>query len=445
MISSGEEIVKRSNRKALLLTIVWKEIRFRTLNSLMIFICCAGLVAACTALFHIFAGYAKCEEIYAQSRQHELKASMDSLWTTYSKITKSLGFNVLILPRDQNLSDFYAQDFASKVMPETYARTLVDSKIVSVEHVAPSLYVKAVWPETRRSVIVCGTQGELTRGAAAPSRSAIIDPIPQGMAVAGYELARALNLKKNSRITFMGHPLTISACNQHRGSRDDITLWVNLKDTQAWFKKEGLINSILALECRCSADQDLPLLGKIRTDLENILPQTQVIEYMSEVLTRAEERYRAEQTGQEVLARELQERARLRENRMRMSAFCLLLFLAGSIASIGLLISANVRERRSEVGVLKALGVPTHTVLSIFLCKLALIGTLAGSLGYCSGWGAARLVQYRLFGSLFETGFNAPLFVAALLGSVVVTVGAGWLPALGASVKNTAGILQEAR
>ena len=34
------------------------------------------------------------------------------------KTMKNLGFNILILPKDQNLADLYAEDFASKYMPE---------------------------------------------------------------------------------------------------------------------------------------------------------------------------------------------------------------------------------------------------------------------------------------------------------------------------------------
>src|SRR2546422_352285 len=51
------------------------------------------------------------------AKEEETEEKMRLLEDDYRKITKNLGFNVLILPKDQNLSDLYADDFASKYMP----------------------------------------------------------------------------------------------------------------------------------------------------------------------------------------------------------------------------------------------------------------------------------------------------------------------------------------
>ena len=74
-----------------------------------------------------------------------------------------------------------------------------------------------------------------------------------------------------------------------RGNQDDITLWINLREAQQILGKEGRINAIQALECNCAADR----LGQIRDDIGRVLPDTQVIEFSSQALARAEARNRA--------------------------------------------------------------------------------------------------------------------------------------------------------
>ena len=91
----------------------------------------------------------------------ETKKRMDSMEDEYRKITKKMGFNVLILPKDQNLDDFFADTFASKYMPEEYVKTLAKSKIVTVRHLLPSLQQKINWVEQGRTIILTGIRGEV--------------------------------------------------------------------------------------------------------------------------------------------------------------------------------------------------------------------------------------------------------------------------------------------
>src|SRR6185369_1273446 len=76
------------------------------------------------------------EEIL-QAKETETKARMDKLQDEIRVITKNLGFNIRILPKDLNLADFYARDFADKYMPEEYAQRLSQAKLVSINHLLP--------------------------------------------------------------------------------------------------------------------------------------------------------------------------------------------------------------------------------------------------------------------------------------------------------------------
>ncbi|MBX5328778.1 MAG: ABC transporter permease [Candidatus Bathyarchaeota archaeon] len=99
------------------------------------------------------------------------------------------------------------------------------------------------------------------------------------------------------------------------------------------------------------------------------------------------------------------------------------LFLAG-IAAISLLVAGigimnimivSLMERTREIGILKALGMKSRTVLLIFLGESIIIGLLGAVIGVVSGWGLANIVAFALSGGGFgmrnqvsQTGnFNA--------------------------------------
>jgi len=80
------------------------------------------------------------------------------------------------------------------------------------------------------------------------------------------------------------------------------------------------------------------------------------------------------------------------------------LFLAG-IAAISLLVAGigimnimivSLMERTREIGILKALGMKSRTVLSIFLSEAVIVGLMGAALGIASGWVLANVVA-RVF------------------------------------------------
>ncbi len=76
------------------------------------------------------------------------------------------------------------------------------------------------------------------------------------------------------------------------------------------------------------------------------------------------------------------------------------LFLAG-IAAISLLVAGigimnimivSLMERTREIGILKALGMKSRTVLLVFLSESVIIGLIGAAIGIASGWGLANVV-----------------------------------------------------
>lgn len=419
--------------------LVFLEIRHRKLNFLL------GVVSASVAVACLVAALAilqkhdvRTDQIIA-AKETETRRQMAKLEDDYRRLMLKMGFNVLIVPRDQNLSDLYADDFASKYMPEEYATRLAQSRVATINHVLPSLQQKVKWPEHERTVLLMGVRGEVY--IQSQHQKPLLEPVAPGTMILGYELARSFALKVGDRIRFMDREFVVAKANAERGNKDDITVWINLPEAQELLAKPGLINGILALDCTCDT---VDRLGRIRPEITRILPDTQVIEYASQALTRAEARQRAAAEAQASIQREKEGRDALRVEREALAAVLVPVVVLGSSIWIGLLALANVRDRRGEIGILRALGLRSRQILLIFIGKALVIGLTGAFLGCLVG---------RLIGAMWCEAAGArpiemPLMEPRLLLLVLVTAPllaalASWLPAIWAAQQDPAVVLRD--
>jgi len=412
-----------------------KEITRRKLNFLLGMTSVVLAVTILVGSLTVLKGHdIRTGQIIAQ-KEEETKQRMAVLEDDYRKIMKNLGFNLLLLPKDQNLGDLYADDFASKYMSEETVSKLSASKIMSIRHLLPSLQQKIKWPEKQRTIILIGTRGEVPFLHRDP-KEPILVAVPKGTAIVGHELAAGLNLNVGDSIQLLGKSFKIEKCNEERGTKDDITIWIDLEEAQKLLKKPDQINAILALKCHCSGNE----IGTIRDEITGILPDVQVIEHGTHVLTRAEARDRAAKETQEALRAEVLNRQRLRSEQERFSSIFVPLVLLASGIWIGLLFFSNVRERKSEIGILRAIGVRGQKILLLFLSKALIIGTAGALIGYFIGVFSGMKWQGLSSTKLF---FDAQLFVLAILMALLLSLMASWIPAFLASRQDPADVLRE--
>lgn len=338
------------------------------------------------------------------------------------KQMKGLGFNVLILPEDQDLSELHLRGSLTSTMPEEFANRLAESKIVTINHLLPTVMKQVRWPEQDLDVVLYGTRGEVPimhRDLKKP----LLDAVAPGQMVVGYEIAQRLQLEVGQSVEFMGQPFRISKLHPERGSSDDVTLWIDLGQAQELLGMQNLVHAILALECECAGDR----IAQIRAEIAGILPGTQVIERYSQALARAEARAKAKQVAEEslaaeqlaaeqALAREAASRAQLEEQHRRLAGWVIPLVLVLAAGAVGFLAYTNVRYRREEIGILRALGLRTRQVMAVFLGKAAVTGLVGGVLGAAIGVAAGLVLAP---GAGLETG--SPEWVG-----VTLTGMAGW-------------------
>ena len=154
-------------------------------------------------------------------------------------------------------------------------------------------------------------------------------------------------------MTMRGARLTVREVFGRRGTQDDVTAWVSLQQAQEWMGRPGQINGILALECICSVDE----IGSIEDHVRAILPDAQVYEFSSLIVARSLARRRAAEAHETAIEQEMLYRAGLREERRAFASVLVPVATLGAAAWVMFLMMANVRERRAEIGILRAIGV----------------------------------------------------------------------------------------
>ena len=112
--------------------------------------------------------------------------------------------------------------------------------------------------------------------------------------------------------------------------------------------------------------------------------------------------------------------------------------IALGIAALGITnaMMAAVRERRTDIGVMKAIGARDRDVRRIFLVEAGALGAAGGVVGTTLGYLIARIVgfavnRYLSSQSLAGIHVGLPLAVVAIgiAGSTVLALAAGTVPA----------------
>jgi len=133
----------------------------------------------------------------------------------------------------------------------------------------------------------------------------------------------------------------------------------------------------------------------------------------------------------------------LRYLRVVQIVFAAIGLIALVVAALGIASSllGAVRERRREIGILRAVGAKRSDVAPLFLVEAAIIGFCGDTIGTAVGWAAARAIstavnRYVTGQGLAPvgSGFNVVILAAGIGGSSLLAVAAGVLPAMRAAL-----------
>jgi putative ABC transport system permease protein len=110
--------------------------------------------------------------------------------------------------------------------------------------------------------------------------------------------------------------------------------------------------------------------------------------------------------------------------------------------------SMAVRERRTEIAVLKTLGFSGRLVMGLVLGESLVIGLLGGGLGLALGWASIRGLQHApVLGSVLafypDVGLTAGVASLGLAVAIVLALAAGTAPAVAAYRSKVTEILRQ--
>lgn len=392
--------------------IVWKEISERPSALLTCSLVIVLGVAAVVAIRHI--------QVHSEAA---VASQLDDL-----------GANILILPREASLQDYYAADLNGGTIPESYATEIYLAGLTGVERLSPKLCVPAKLGE--QDVTVTGilpqeefqanaawqtisllngpkehvgcTKAHTAPDAAAGTPAALlslrsIEKLDESDVILGADVAQRTQLVPGEWVSLLSGKFKVSAVLPASGTVDDSRVFAHLHRVQELAKAGEVVNAIELMGCCEDAAGDLV------PQLQSLLPEAKIVTIAQVVATQVNVNRTLAQTSWFVMA---------------------IVALVGG-ASLAGTVSSNVRERRKEIGTLMALGATPVFIGRMFLIKAGWLGTAGGLLGCLLGLGLAVWVGPVWMGLRIQPLYGYSLLV--LGGATFVALAAAYLPSRGAA------------
>lgn len=275
------------------------------------------------------------------------------------RLTRDMGFNLRIIPKETNMDEFWLTGFSSITMPEDYVLRFNQFKDFSYAHLTATLHRKVVWKNM--NVILTGISPEIEPSG--KKKTPMIFSIKPSTVYIGYEIANAFNLRNGDKIDLFGNEYSVAKTLTENGSDDDIRIFAPLKEVQKILDMEGKINEIKALDCLCLIDDHTDALKLLREQLNQVLPEGKVILNQTIAVAREKQRHMFE----------------------RYFALLIPILIFVSAVWIGTLAFFNVRERKHEIGILRALGYSAVKIAYLFLGRAILLGIFGAIFGFLIG------------------------------------------------------------
>ncbi len=418
------------------LKLLFAEIGYRKLNFVLSLFAIIVAVALFVAGPVLVDGYGRETQARVADLEAETTEQLDKLADETRKLMRDMGFNLMIVHRDTDMSDFWAADFAAIDMPQAYVNRLAkDRRLTMVTHLVATLQQKITF--NGRKVLLVGYLPEATQSH--KRRRAPMGYRPEeGTVYLGHELGHGK--KEGETIDVLGKEFKIAKILPEQGSKEDISVIMHLADAQEILDKPDRVNQIMALGCRC-ADSDLP---KIRGQLAAVLPETRITEFRSIAIARAEQRNQVAIKQEKILADVAQSREQVRKTMETLAGVITPVVVLACAIWVGLLALANVRQRRTEIGILRAIGKGSSTIAGLFLGKAVLLGLFGAAVGFVLGTWLARLLGVRALDVASEQfTVHYGILLAALVGAPLLSAVASYLPTLSALMQDPAVVLRD--
>ncbi|MGC9329348.1 MAG: ABC transporter permease, partial [Candidatus Hinthialibacter sp.] len=255
------------------------------------------------------------------------------------RLMRDMGYNLRIISNKTDMNFFYSSGYSDQTIPEEHVKKFAAQDGLYYAHLLGTLQRSIDW--RGRRALLTGIAPEIAP--VGKEKPPMIYTIKPGTVYIGFELAKALSIQKGDQVEILGRSFHVENVLREAGSEDDVRILAALQDVQNLLGEEGRINEIQALNCFCAVEGRDPL-DMLREQLAETLPGTHVIQ----------KRAIAE--------------ARTRQRELMDNYFALILpfLLVVCAVWVGALAFLNARDRRQEIGVLRALGYDSQKIALLF-------------------------------------------------------------------------------
>ncbi len=366
---------------------------------------------------------------------------------TYSEYAVSqeldaLGNNILILPQNTTLENYYNADLQGGELPEEYVTTLAMSNLEGLDNVSPKLSIPVevgdkkvtltgIMPKSEFAAKAswkgagifsrpkgCGNVEDVLGLVKKPAketlvRKRVIENLEAHEVLCGADVAECLNVKEGDEIALLGKNFHVTAVLPQTGTIDDSRIFSHLHTVQQLSGKESIVNAIEVVGCCEQISKGL--VAKISP----LVPGAKVV------------------TITQIIDTQINTNSMMK----RLSQLFLVIIIVIGGATIANDMYGNVSDRRKEIGTLMAMGASSKMVQRIFLQKAVILGLIGGIGGYFIGTIAALFLGPIIAG--IPVLPMPLLFPIAIVLSLAINITASYLPARSAAKLDPSIALQE--
>ena len=340
---------------------------------------------------------------------------------------RAYGANIIIRPQEQSLLiGMGGLEFGQVAAPQTLAGDSLEpiKQVQGVVGMLPYLYAvvdasesKAISTENQedgndadvtvtadssRPVILAGVDLSATRSINTWWQVQGRWPQSPDEILVGRRAAEMLDLTlgKSLLVTYGGQSQTLRVAGVlETGAAEDDQLVASLSAVQSITSQSGQVT--LVMVSALTADRSLDATAD---EIQTILPAAEVRTLAQ--FAQAEEKV-------------------LNKVRLLIGLVAALVLLAGALTVAGTL-NTMVIERRTEIGLMKALGAAEQRVANLFLVEAMSVGIFGGLAGYLGGLALALTIGWKVFDTIITPTLWA--LPGTLLVGLVVAWAAGLLP-----------------
>ncbi len=377
------------------ITLIFKEIRYRKFNFLLSLLAVIAAVGLCAAFF----------------------TTSHASQTETTRLMRDMGYNLRIVHNDTDMADFWARGYSDLTLPEDTAVWFATHENLLFTHLLATLKQRIEWQG--REVILNGIATEVTPED--KKKPSMIFEIEPGTAYVGYTLAKVEGLNKGDKITIDGNSLIVASTLPETGNEEDIYLYTHLRDAQTILGLDNQINEIKALDCYCRIPGVNPLV-LLREQIAEQFPDVKLFQIRPIAEARQKQRAMLE----------------------HYFAWIMPITVIACGLWIGALAMLNTRDRREEIGVLRALGYSSGKIATLFLGKAILIGLVGSIAGYFIGTWLAMQVAPTLFEATSKSvkPQTIILLVSVILAPAFAAI-SSFIPAMVAVSQDPADVLRQ--